>query len=350
MLFTFATLIFTVIFFLGLFTGGKSFRDVREQFYGNYYAEDGLINQTDKPNTPQAFQNCIDNKIGIKTELFMTADNRIAISTYADLSKEYNTEKSILDCTMDQLEELGIMSLTDLIKQVDGQVPVILEIKAAADNRAMCRAVADIIIASKHKNIAVCSFNTSIMAWFKEREKNIFRGVVSAPAKEFKNLSKTQRWMTGNLAYNMNCRPNFMLYRNRPLSAYVKFAAMSGVLKGVWTLDNAQEAKALEEDKELIIVRGFMPETVHFKDLPAAPAPVTPNKMQPADAPAPIRQRSISEILADDEGLEEASQQDGVFDELEAEVEKLFIKAKEEVSEAIEEVKEEIAELKEKAE
>ena len=182
----------------------------------------------------------------------------------------------------------------------------------------------------------------------KEREKDIFRGIVSAPAKEFKNLPKFQRWVTGNLANNYNCRPNFMLYRNRPQSIFVKFAVTSGVLNGVWTIDNAEEAKRLQEEKELIVVRGFMPETVHFKDLPviATPTPAATSKFAQAQEQA-VRQRSISEILADDD-IDELPEQDGVFDELEAEMDQLFGNAKEKATEIIAEVKEEAVEIYDK--
>lgn len=344
MLFTFVTLFCVLFFCASAFVGGKSWRDTRELFYGKYYAEDGLINRTDKPNSKEAFQNCIDNGIGIKTKLFYTADGRLAISTYSDLSKEYGVDKNISDCDIDELAQLGILSMTDLMDMTDNKLPVIFELNGCSNNETMCRTIADTIKNSGKKNYAVCSFNPGIIAWFKEREKDIFRGVVSAPAKDFVSLSPVQRWVTGNLANNINTRPNFMLYRNKPLSIFVKFAAASGVLKGVWTIDNIEEAKRLEEEKEMIVVRGFMPETINFKEMPAAPvqqAPVRKGGRQPA-----ARQRKISEILADDE--EEISTQDGVFDDLDNEVEKFLGVAEEKITDLVEEAKEEIAELKEK--
>ena len=65
MLFTFVTVSAALIYFALMFTGGKSWREVREMFYGNYFAEDAVINDTDKPNSRQAVENCIENNIGI---------------------------------------------------------------------------------------------------------------------------------------------------------------------------------------------------------------------------------------------------------------------------------------------
>jgi len=355
MLFTIVTLICVTVYFLLMFTGGKSWRDVREKFYGNYYAEDALINETDKPNTPQAVQNCIDNNIGIKTEVYMTKDRRAVISAYDDLSKEYGIDKKVSQSTLDELEEDGIMTLTQLIEMVGDKVPLILELKVGEDNEALCQIVGDSIKASELKNIAVCSFHPGIVTWFRDNAKNIFRGIVSAPAKEFKSLSMINRWMAGNLGNNGACRPNFTLYRNRPHSIFVKWALMSGVLNGVWTIDNPQEGKKKEaEGKEMIVVRGFMPETVHFKDLPKvektpqqleAERKAAENQAKYAESQKNAKQRSIAEILADDE---EEFGDENSFDEIQEEVAEFVNEVKEEAAEIAREIKEELTEIREK--
>ena len=111
MLFTIVTVICVTVYFLLMFTGGKSWREVREMFYGNYFAEDALINSTDKPNSKQAIENCIENNIGIKTEVYLTKDRRAVISTYNDLSKEYGIDKKISESTLEELEAAGIKDI-----------------------------------------------------------------------------------------------------------------------------------------------------------------------------------------------------------------------------------------------
>jgi len=176
MLFTFIMISALVIYFLSMFTGGKSWREVRELFYGNYYAEDAVINETDKPNSPRAVQNCIDNGIGIKTEVMLTGDKRVVVSAYDDLSKEYGVDKKISSCTLEEVESLGVMTLTQFINQVGAKVPVILELKVSGDNETLCRGTADAITASELKNIAVCSFHAGMVTWFRDHKKDIFRG------------------------------------------------------------------------------------------------------------------------------------------------------------------------------
>ena len=246
------------------------------------------------------------------------------------------------------------MTLTQLIEMVGDKVPLILELKVSDDNEALCQMVGDSIKASELKNIAVCSFHPGIVTWFRDNAKNVFRGIVSAPAKEFKSLSKLNRWMAGNLGNNGACRPNFTLYRNRPHSIFVKWALMSGVLNGVWTIETAEEGKKKEaEGKEMIVVRGFMPETVHFKDLPKVEK--TPQQLEAErkaaekqaryEAQKAERQRSIAEILADDD--EEFGDEDS-FDEFKEEVAEFVNEVKEEAAEIAVEIKEELEEIREK--
>lgn len=345
MLFTVVIVVGLLVYFASMFTGGKSCRETREIFYGNYYAEDALINTEDRPNSKEAVLNCVENGIGIKTEVYLTKDNRVVVSTYSDMNREYGLDKNIADVTADEIEELGILTLTDLVNLTEGKVPLILELKVGHDNQTLCRLVADAIKESNRQNIAVCSFHTGMITWFRDRQKDVFRGVVSAPSADFKNLSKLQRFMTGNLANNGNMRPNFMLYRNKPYSVFVKFAIASGVLNGVWTVEDPQEGKKLEEIRDMIVVRGFMPETVHFRDLPAVQLTEEQEKAlaKAEAAKRPVRQRSIAEILEDDEPEDEE-----MPEELQEEFEEFADNVKEEIAEFVEETKEEISEIKEK--
>lgn len=257
-----------VILICNMFSGGGSRKALRELFYGNYYAEDGIIFETDKPNSKEAFQHCVENNIGIKTALILTKDGKPAIANHENLLKEYGIDANISELSEDDVRENGILMFSDLIKIVNGAVPMIVELKVSTDNELLCRRVADTIISLPYNNIAVASFHTGMMGWFKKNAKNIFRGIISAPAKDFVALPKMERFTTGNLATNSVSRPQFILYRNKPWSLLVKFAFSLGSVKGIWTITNKEEGKNLEAEKEMIISRGFLPDNGHYKDIP----------------------------------------------------------------------------------
>ncbi len=261
-------LLLAVVFIFNLFSGGGSARILRKQFYGNYYAEDAVTDRNDKPNSKEAIEKCINAGLGIKTTVHSSKDKRAFVSTYDDLSREYGIDKKISESDSEELESLGIMPVAQLIEIIDGRVPVVIQLTPGENNEALCRYVADAINACPHTNIGVTSFHTGMISWFKQKEKKIFRGLTSAPAKDFVALPAMERFLTGNLVYNSISRPQFVLYRNKPMSILVKFAFAIGLIRGIWTITDKAEGEKLEAKKDMIVIRGFMPERPHYNDLP----------------------------------------------------------------------------------
>ncbi len=284
-----------------IFIGGGVSRSVAENFYGHYFAEDGVISEDIKPNSKQAIEACVQAGIGIKASLHATGDRRAVISTYANLAKEYGLDKNISECDTEELEALGIISLPELIRIVDGRVAIILQLTPGDNNETLCRYTADIINTSGLKNIGVASFQNGMITWFKQKEKAIFRGLVSAPAKDFVSLPKLDRFLTGNLLYNYFARPNFILYRNKPLSPLVKLAYFIGQIKGTWTITTAEEGKVQEEDKDIIICRGFVPENIHFKNIPETQKTVAEKQLEEKAAKTSKRAPRSTKITRYDE-------------------------------------------------
>ena len=58
------------------------------------------------------------------------------------------------------------------------------------------------------------------------------------------------------------------LYRNKPESFFVRFTYSLGVMTGAWTITDRAEGGSLQEKKDIIICRGYIPKEPVFKDLP----------------------------------------------------------------------------------
>ncbi len=259
--------IFLVVVFLYIFSGAGTPRAQRRIFHGNYYAEDAVLSENDVPNSKESIENCIEKGMGIKTELFITKDRKVVMSAYNDLSRQYGIDKKIEECDYEEIEDT-IMTVTQLIELVGGRVPLILELKTGINNELLCRYTADAIIASGYSNIAVTSFHSGIITWFKQKEKKIFRGLMAAPGSEFKAMSRFDRFITGNMLSVSECRPQFALYRNRKQSAIARLIFKLGTIEGIWTITDKETGKSLESKQNMIICRGFMPDMPHYEDLP----------------------------------------------------------------------------------
>ncbi len=258
-------LLFIAILIYFTFMSGGAKKEYRECFYGYYFAEDGVTSPDDVPNSINAFKNCIDNGVGIKTSVIMSADQQIFIAHKYDLKEEFGVDRDASACTAQELIGMGLIPVARLLELTGNKVPVILEIQIAQDYRAMCRNLSEVIKLTGRKNIAIACFSPGVVAWFKHTEKGIMRAIISAPAQDFKSLSKAEAFMTGNLAYNAICRPQIILYRDKPESKIVKFVNNIGGISGVWTITTPEVGKEKEAVKDVIICREFMPENPHFK-------------------------------------------------------------------------------------
>ena len=253
--------------FMYIFSGSGAPNAIRRIYYGRYYAEEGVSRADDVPNSPEAFEGCIESDMGIMVRTMLSADGKPVVISYDDLSKAGLGEGRVSETDSRDLEKLGVMDLAAFLTQVNARVPVIIELLSGDRNELLCRRVADVILSHGNKAVAVCSFHRGITGWFRNREKDIFRGIITAPGSSFVALDPFSKFMTGNMANNSIARPQLILYRNRPMNFLAKIVYNMGPIKGVWTLTDPDEAKALEEDRGIIISRGFTPEKPYYRVL-----------------------------------------------------------------------------------
>ena len=249
------------------FSGAGTARVQQELFHGNYYAEDAVTDENDVPNSRESIEKCIEDGMGIKTELFITKDRQVVVSAYDDLARQYDIDVKISESNLEDIQDI-VMTVKQFIELTGGRVPVIFELKPGINNELLCRYTADAIIASGYKNIGIASFHSGMIAWFKQKEKKIFRGLIAAPGSDFKSMSSVDKFINGNMISISECRPQFALYRNRKQSAIVKFIYKLGTIEGIWTITDKDSGKAMESNKAMIICRGFMPDAPHYEDLP----------------------------------------------------------------------------------
>lgn len=255
------------LFIVNFFSGGNTARTIKNLFYGWYYAEDRALAGNETAVTPKEIENCVERNVGIKITVWSSLDDRPMISQRNTVP---NTGMVISETDSDDLIKAGVYTLTDIMQAVDGKVPLIVEMKSGRTNEVICRRVADAVLSYGHDNIAVASFHPGMMSWFKEKQKKIFRGIISAPTKDFigSDMSWFTKFMAGNLMNNFVCRPHFCLYRDKPQSILVKFSFKLGLIQGIWTITDKERAKSLEETKDMIIFKGFVPDTPNYKFIP----------------------------------------------------------------------------------
>lgn len=103
-------------------------------------AHRGLFDKENPENSLKAFKKAIDNNYAIELDIQFTKDKQIVVFHDETLERMTKNLSYVSDMTYKQLSKLKLLNtdekiplLEDVLKVVDGKVPIIIEIKDCKD-------------------------------------------------------------------------------------------------------------------------------------------------------------------------------------------------------------------------
>lgn len=238
-------------------------------FEGYLYAHRGLHdNETEAPeNSMAAFQKAIEAGYGIEMDIQLTKDNEVVVFHDAVLNRVCGIDGKICDYTYEQLQQLclcksqeKIPKFTEVLKLVNGQVPLIVEFKGESTDLSLCP-VADAILRDYRGVYCMESFNPLMVAWYRKNHSEIVRGQLSENF--WKNgTRKMLHFILQNLLLNFYSRPDFIAYN------WSHYASLSrtlcdklyGITAVAWTIRSQKEFEISQKYYDLFIFDSFIPE------------------------------------------------------------------------------------------
>ena len=142
-------------------------------------------------NTRPAIIAAMDTGYAIEVDVQLCKDGGVAVIHDRKLKRLTGHEGYLPDMTLDEVtafEVTGsnskIMSLDELLKLVDGKVPLFIELKVIRedDPKALPAAMIEVLRAYKGQ-YAVMSFHPLAIKWFRDNAPDIVRGVVLEASK-----------------------------------------------------------------------------------------------------------------------------------------------------------------------
>jgi glycerophosphoryl diester phosphodiesterase len=209
-------------------------------------------------NTASAFAAAIVNNFAIETDLQLTRDGEAAVFHDATLDRLLETKGPVVDVTMKQLRQASfkntddhIQSLGELLDQVAGKVPLVVEIKSKWGKEGILeRRIAD-VIGNYKGQLALMSFNPSSIALIREYAPACPRGIVAEHI-SWQHLTSYPQTKFDFLAYKAQNLPALA-----PLCA--KYIFKMPLL--AWTVRTKKDhMKARWADQ--IIFENYVPETI----------------------------------------------------------------------------------------
>ena len=217
-------------------------------------------------NSTPAFAAAIARGMGIECDVQLTGDSKAAVFHDWELGRLTASEGAVARRNLADLKQIKlnggvacIGSLQDLLAQVKGQVPLLIEVKSRRDHkvRSLCLAVRRALEGYRGPH-AVMSFDPAVPEWFARKAPGTLRGLVVTEEDAGGLLG---RW--GRHRDMWRAEPDFLAYDVRDLPS--KFAAQQrdrGLPVLTWTVRSAELAEVAEEHADAPIAEGLgLPET-----------------------------------------------------------------------------------------
>ncbi|MDO4282125.1 MAG: glycerophosphodiester phosphodiesterase family protein [Clostridia bacterium] len=207
------------------------------------------IHQNDANNVENsipAFRAAVEKNIGIELDVHLTKDHYLVVVHDHNLEKITGVNKIVEELSLKEIKELKLLgtnnqipTFEEVLKVVDGKVPIIIEIK----NRGTVGALESKLFEVLKKydgEYAIESFNPLSLLWFKKHDKSMIRGQLSA--KKIDTISPFLNFFLSKMLFNVFVKPDFIAYKIEDITEkmYNKYHKNGIYLIG-WTLTSKDE-------------------------------------------------------------------------------------------------------------
>lgn len=263
-------ILFIMLIVLALIAPGRSTAAMRAPFQNRNIAHRGLHTKDNSipENSMSAFSRAISHGYGIEMDIQLTKDEQIVVFHDNTLQRVCNVTGRVDEYTYAELQSFSLSNtdqkiplFTDFLDLVNGQVPLVIELKNGNKNELLCKKAYDILKDYKG-NFCIESFQPLIVAWFKCNAPHILRGQLSAVPSEFQGqVSKVSAYLLSRLFTNIITRPHFISYGKKKTSWLVQLVEFLGAMRVVWTVRDTDDFAYYEKTNDAVIFEYYMPQS-----------------------------------------------------------------------------------------
>ena len=240
---------------------GLRWRGERFAHRGLHDLERGIVE-----NTLPAFEAARDAGFGMELDVQFSADREIIVFHDDDLSRLAGDGRKVWDVPLEELramplagvEGARIPTFRQVLKAVDGRVPLLIEVKNGPYNEPLCRALLEMLKDYRGEYL-VESFNPLIVFWFRLHAPKVARGqLVDAMPSYRPAVNSVAAFFMAGMLGNFLSRPNFVAYNvNAPRffsPHFQRFVFRTPM--AAWTVQDGRTAALIEKRGEISIFEG----------------------------------------------------------------------------------------------
>lgn len=196
-------------------------------------------------NTIEAFEEAIELNLPIEFDVHILKDDTVVVFHDDNLYRLTKINKQLNKCSYIEIQNLcstfNIPKFEDVLKYIDGRVPIIIEIKS----NTMCFRIekAVINILEKYDGFYVIqSFNPISLMYLKCKIKDILIGQLSCDFSNVK-MNRVLKYILQNLYFNYILKPDFLSFDLKSMpNKYVNNFKKNKFVIG-WNIQSKKELK-----------------------------------------------------------------------------------------------------------
>lgn len=225
----------------------------------------GMFNKTYPENTLGAFKNTVKHGYGCELDVQMTTDGKLVVFHDYDMTRLTGVGGDIRTKSYEEIKNLkiqnteyGIPTFEEVLKVVDGKIPLLVEVKHHKHIGEMEKKIRD-TLRNYRGEYAIESFNPKIIRWFYKNAPEMVRGQLSCTFKDddvnpiLKKLLRALLFIKYNhsqfLAYDVDD-----IVQNKKVLKIKKYMPVI-----MWTVKNKNQINELKPYFDNYIFEGFNP-------------------------------------------------------------------------------------------
>lgn len=222
-------------------------------------------------NMPGAIRAAVAGRFGIEVDLQLTADGEAMVHHDDALGRLTDGSGALRDMTAAQLKQVAfkdtaerMMSLADLLALVQGEVPLLIELKSHFDGDRKLAARAAQVLASYRGPVAAMSFDPDQVLAIRQTLPQLPRGITAQRSYDdpyWAALTPAQRDGMRFLRHGLRTQPHFVAYWVNELPAPAPWIARNifGCALLAWTVRTPEQRDRATRCADQMIFEGFRP-------------------------------------------------------------------------------------------
>ncbi len=248
---------------------GRYSAEQRAMIEGVNHAHRGLHtrDRSVPENSLAAFRAAVLAGYGIELDIQLSQDGEVVVFHDDTLDRVCGVHGRVDAYPLAELRAMRLCGgeetiplLREVLDEVNGKVPLIVELKSGPRNSELCeKALA--ILRTYSGPYCIESFDPRIVGWFKRSAPDILRGQLADAAASYKGQPKPLAFALSRVLMNVVARPQFIAYGPGRKPPSVRLTEAMGALRIAWTVHPEDDVEKKQAENDAVIFEFYRPAT-----------------------------------------------------------------------------------------